>query len=149
MVLKSVVVAANRNCTSSLLDCSGRGQCLPSGDCLCDDNYITTQQQGPMCNYKQYTKTGPFLCNLFIGPASGCGYWMVENASRAAIQLCVTWIPLFVICIASCLVEDMQFIQLFQIVWILTVFGLWITSLVELSGHNHFKDGNGEPLGDW
>lgn len=148
------------NCSVPIIDCSGRGQCIPiTKTCLCDDGYITWPSDNTYeCNYKQTKKLGPFLCQIFIGWFSGCGAFMLGQYDYAITELLLFILFLVSLCIHVCLHDLIQGNKLnikiaacgiignsLALLLPLIIFALWIAVIV----FGGFNDKNGAPLGDF
>lgn len=73
------------NCTSDA-DCNFRGNCMPSGECRCEDKYATYNNTTLQCNYKRVNRLLPFLTEFFLG-MFGVGYFILGKVGLGVGQL--------------------------------------------------------------
>jgi hypothetical protein len=150
------------NCSDAVVDCSGRGVCLPNTECLCNDGYITWPKDNVyQCNYKQTKKLGPFLCQFFIGIATGCGAFMLGEYTYAVSELLLFVILVFTLCSICCcfmhsdsehVSKHVEYITVCLhctvMLSVLIIFALWLSVIIFISVGG-FTDKNGAPLGEF
>lgn len=151
LLVAASTAALASNCTQPVLDCSGRGQCVPSSsDCFCDDGYVTHPPDAvPQCNYKQTSRLAPFLVSLFVGPYTGAGYFMIGQTGLGVGQLLLFWGGLFVGFLLG-LIFGKEWdcaVFVFNLFVSFGVIAFFIASLVQIA--QGMDDGDGVPLGGW
>ncbi len=146
--LLALVPVYGFNCTNALIDCSNKGVCADSRTCICNDGYITFQNNPVVqCNYKQTKIIGPFLAQFFIGWFTGVGCFMLHELGYGLAQLLI-----FVLCpvvfyrLAKYGMDNTG--MFIAVASFLTLDALWITTLVKI-GTFQFTDANGAPMVDW
>jgi len=140
------------NCTNALVDCSAHGVCADAHLCVCNDGFLTFQNEpNVQCNYQQTKVLGPFLAQLFVGWFSGAGCFMLHEIGLGVAQVLVFWIlPLLLLFINEVIDEEDEFkipvIMMWS--WILVVAALEVTSLA-MMGSFQFTDKNNVSMVAW
>jgi len=130
------------------------GNCNTNGTlCVCNSGYTTryvyTQTNKIIeCNYKQKKRITAFLLELFIGYASGAGYFYIGRIGLGIAQTVFFWSTIYISCCISFIIPEDK--GVFQLLIIQCFFNIgiciwWIIAFVTMIT-NKINDGNDIPL---
>jgi len=135
------------------------GKCYTNNTvCVCDNGYKTFYttnntnaeniQHINNCNYKQKSRMTAFLLELFLGYATGVGYFYIGRISLGIAQTVFFWGTICISCCIGFIIPNDRGIQLVFIIQCCFNIGIciwWMIAFVSMITMK-INDGNGIPL---